>query len=274
MALTIAGSDSGGGAGIEADLKTFTVLGCFGTVALTAVTAQNTRGVQAAAMLSPDLVVQQIDSVADDIRPAAAKTGMLGAAPVVEAVAAAIERHGLSPLVVDPVMIAKSGDSLIAEDAVEAIARRLLPLAAVVTPNRHEAARLAGFPVETLDDARRAAETICHRFGASACAVTGLRHEEGERVFAVDVVYPTPDTGGRGPRIMLPWQGEGQKNSHGSGCTFSAALTAFLARGLDAMDALEEAIRFIDRALHSPVRYGGGVSPVDHLAGMEVRPLP
>lgn len=259
-ALTIAGSDSSGGAGIQADLKTFTLLGVYGASALTAVTAQNTRGVQAAVLLEPDLVARQIDSVAGDIPPAAVKTGMLGSAAIVEAVAGAVERHGLRPLVVDPVMIAKSGDSLIADDAVAALTARLLPLAALVTPNRHEAARLAGMPVETVEDAERAAEMICARHGAAHCVVKALRSERDGRAAAVDVLMPGA------VRIVHPWREAGQPNTHGSGCTFSAAVTAFLARGRDVEAAIRAAVDFVDAALAGPDRYGSGISPLDHLA--------
>lgn len=266
IVLTIAGSDSSGGAGIQADLKTFTLLGVYGATALTAVTAQNTRGVQAATMLEPDLVARQIESVATDVPPAATKTGMLGAAAVVEAVAAAVERFQLSPLVVDPVMIAKSGDSLIADDAVDTIVRRLLPLAALVTPNRHEAARLAGMPVEAVEDAERAAETIVIRTGAAHCAVKAIREQRGGRALAVDILFPGP---GGGPlRIEHPWHAEGQPNTHGSGCTFSAAVTAHLALGLEMEAALHAAVAFVDGALASPTRVGTGISPLDHFAAV------
>jgi hydroxymethylpyrimidine/phosphomethylpyrimidine kinase len=267
VALTIAGSDSGGGAGIQADLKTFTMLGCYGATALTAVTAQNTRGVQAAALLEPTLIARQIDSVATDLSPAATKTGMLGSVDIVETVAATIRRHGLAPLVVDPVMVAKSGDSLIDDDAVDAIVRLLLPLADIVTPNRHEAARLAGFPVETVDDARRAAGVICDRFGARACVVKAVRREDADGPVSVDVFCPAPGHPDGCRLLPHPWHATGQANTHGSGCTFSAAVTAELAKGREMEAALEAAVRFIDAAMASPVRYGSGISPVDHLAG-------
>ncbi len=268
ITLTIAGSDSGGGAGIQADLKTFALLGCFGTSALTAVTAQNTHGVQGVAMLDPAFITRQIDSVADDLRPAATKTGMLGSRACVEAVADAIERHDLRPLVVDPVMIAKGGDSLVDADAIEAITRRLLPLATVVTPNRFEAARLVGFEILDAEAAIRAARIICTRLGAGACVVKGVRDATGAQV--VDVLY----VGGAGDCQMLtaPWQAADQCNLHGSGCTYSAAIAAYLARGQDLRQALESAKAFIHAAIASPVRLGGGVSPVDHLASTDQQP--
>src|SRR5690554_6059895 len=187
ITLTIAGSDTGGGAGIQADLKTFAMLGCFGTSALTAVTAQNTRGVQGVAMLDPSLVVRQIDSIAEDLRPSATKTGMLGSRACVQVVAGAIERHGLSPLVVDPVMIAKGGYSLVDDDAIDAIIQRLIPLATIVTPNRLEAARLVGFDITDTGGAAKAAEIICDRLGAGACVVKGVRNASGAEV--VDTLH-------------------------------------------------------------------------------------
>lgn len=263
IALTIAGSDSGGGAGIQADLKTFAMLGCFGTSALTAVTAQNTHGVQGVVVLEPAFIVQQIDSVADDLRPAAVKTGMIGSPAGVEAVAAAIERHRLAPLVVDPVMIAKGGQRLVGDDTVAALMERLLPLATVVTPNRYEAARLVGFDVDTPAAAARAAECICTRLGAGACVVKGVYDPASDH--AVDALYIGDS---RAHRVLTSaWREPGRCNMHGSGCTFSAAITAALAGGRSLGQAVQQAKDFIDAAIASPVRLGSGaVSPVDHLA--------
>src|SRR5512143_1255957 len=164
-ALTIAGSDSGGGAGVQADLKTFAARGVYGMSAITALTAQNTVGVQGVFEIPPAFVAMQIDSVVSDIRPDAVKTGMLSSAPIIEIVAAKIREHHLSPLVVDPVMVAKSGDPLLRNDARDALIRQLLPLATVVTPNLHEARVLCGFEITNLDDMRRAAQAI-HRLGS------------------------------------------------------------------------------------------------------------
>lgn len=265
IALTIAGSDSGGGAGIQADLKTFAMLGCFGTSALTAITAQNTHGVQGVIMLEPDFIVRQIDSIATDLRPAASKTGMVGSAAGVAAVAESIRRHRLSPLVVDPVMIAKGGQRLVDDEAIDAIVRHLLPLAAIVTPNRYEAERLVGFAVDGVDAAARAAETICTRFGAAACVVKTIRDQRDGRVVSVDLLYLG---NGEHAELVSPWHEPPDCNTHGSGCTFSAALTAELARGLPLSKALDAAKDFANRAIGSPVRLGTGkVSPVDHLAG-------
>lgn len=264
ITLTIAGSDSGGGAGIQADLKTFAMLGCFGTSAITAVTAQNTLGVQGVVMLDTAFITRQIESVAADLKPAATKLGMLGSRACVEAVADAIERLGLSPVVLDPVMIAKGGDSLVDEDAVEAIRQRLLPLATVVTPNRFEAARLVGFEIADLASAERAAVQICQKLGAGACVVKGVRDAGGEQV--VDMLYVAGDAGEEPVRLSAPWQGPDRANLHGSGCTFSAAITAMLARGAPLPQAVHAAKQFIHAAITSPVRLGSGVSPVDHLA--------
>ena len=261
VVLTIAGSDSCGGAGIQADLKTFAILGCHGASAITAITAQNTRGVQAVTRLDRDLIVQQIDAVADDLPIAALKTGMLGSAPIVAAVADAIERRQLSPLVVDPVMIAKSRAKLIDDDAINAIMTRLLPLATLVTPNRFEAQRLVGFDVDTVGEATRAAEVICDQFHAAACVVKGIRAERAGQPVAMDLFYQCED---QPHAIVRPWRDDG--NSHGSGCTFSAAVAAHLARGLPLRHAMESARSLIDAAINSPVRLGGGVSCVDHLA--------
>lgn len=260
VALTIAGSDSSGGAGIQADLKTFTVLGCYGASALTAVTAQNTEGVQAVQMLSVDLVERQIASVACDLPVAATKTGMLGSAAIIRAVADAARRHELFPLVVDPVMTAKSGDKLIDDEAVATLRDRLVPLATVVTPNRHEAARLCGFAVETVGDAARAAEMICVKLGAQASVVKGIRSAEAGRAVSIDAYCD----GKQVHSLIHPWRETA--NTHGSGCTFAAAITAGLALGYDLPKALNLAKTCIDRALASEARWGHGKSPVDHLA--------
>lgn len=261
VALTIAGSDSSGGAGIQADLKTFTLLGCYGATVLTAITAQNTDGVQAARLLDADLVERQIASVALDLRVAATKTGMLGSSAIIRSVAQAARRHELFPLVVDPVMIAKSGDALIDDDAVGTLVGELLPLATLVTPNRHEAARLVGHPVEDLAAAEAAARKVCDGFGARACVVKGIHVEKN----AVDVLYD----GKQVHHVERPWRGG--KNHHGSGCTFSAAITAELAHGRSLPHAIDRAKTFIDAALASHVRLGHGTSPVDHFAGASAK---
>ena len=258
VALTIAGSDSGGGAGIQADLKTFQAFGVFGTSALTAITAQNTRGVTAVHPVPLDVVVAQIDAVVTDLRPAAVKTGMLATAALVEVVADGIERHGLRRYVLDPVMVATSGDRLLDEDAEGTVARRLLPLAAVVTPNLHEATILTGCPVRTLDDMRAAADALL-ALGAGAALVKG-GHLEGD---AVDLLR---DGSGeriwRKPRLDTP-------HTHGTGCTLSAAIAAGLAREVPLADAVDRAVRWVARAIETAPGLGAGHGPVNHFAPVD-----
>ena len=254
VALTIAGSDSGGGAGIQADLKTFAAMGCFGASALTAVTAQNTVGVQAAYLLEPGLVAGQIESVATDMKVRATKVGMLGSAAIIEVVADALEAYELGPVVLDPVMVAKSGDALIDDSAVAVLIDRLLPRADLVTPNRREAARLLGLdePISTVTAATVAAERICERLGARACVVKGVRRSRHQHEEMVDVAFDGRST----HELSHPWRGVG--GLHGSGCCFSAAVTAALALGADMAGALERAKRFIHVAVSGAVRLGGG----------------
>ncbi len=255
VALTIAGSDSGGGAGVQADLKAFEANGVFGASVLTALTAQNTRAVEGVFPVPPLFVTAQLDAVASDVRIDAVKTGMLGGPDVVEAVAAGIRRWGLGPVVVDPVMIAKSGDALLPAEAVDAVKRRLLPLATLATPNAHEAAVLAGFAVETLDDARRAAAVIL-ALGPRAVLVKG-GHLDGE-ADAVDVLL---DEGGetlyRAPRLQTP-------HTHGTGCTYASAIAANLARGYELREAVGRAKRYLTEAIRHGFALGGGHGPTRH----------
>ena len=252
VALTIAGSDSGGGAGIQADLKTFAALGVHGTSAVTAVTAQNTLGVSGYLELPLDIVRAQIDDVVSDLAPAAAKTGMLASAAIVEAVAAAVEEHRLSPLVVDPVMVAKGGARLLRDDAVEALRRRLLPLAAVLTPNLPEAEVLLGRRIATRAERERAARDLV-ALGCRAVVVKG-GHAEAD---ADDVVCDGERVSWlRGERIPTA-------NTHGSGCAFGAAITAGLARGLPLADALADAKSFIAGAIAGALEVGHGHGPVN-----------
>ena len=276
VVFTIGGSDSSGGAGIQADLKTFGALGCYGTCALTAVTAQNTRGVQAVELVDCDLLRQQIDAVATDTEIAATKTGMLGSAAAVEAVAEAVERHRLAPLVVDPVMVAKSGDPLIDDEAVEALRDRLLPLATVLTPNVHEAGRLLetvggsdaqcwrNAPTD-VDAAGDAARAICENHQVPACVVTGVRRELADgKLEAVDVWC----NGEQVREIAGPRCNTG--HTHGSGCTHSAALAACLARGAELDDALAMARQLTQAAVSAGLTVGKGVTqPVHPLAWLD-----
>jgi len=255
VALTIAGSDSGGGAGIQADLKTFQAFGVFGTSAVTAITAQNTVGVSAVHPVPLDVVRAQIDSVVPDLAPAAVKTGMLATAELVRVVADAISRYGLDRYVLDPVMVATSGDRLLDEDAEASLAHELLPLAAVVTPNLHEAAILTGAPVENLDDMRVAARTLVE-MGAGAALLKG-GHLEGD---AMDLLWDgSREHIWRKDRIDTP-------HTHGTGCTLSAAIAAGLAKGRELEDAVGRAVDFVGRAIASAPGLGKGHGPVNHFA--------
>ena len=252
-AMTIAGSDSGGGAGIQADLKTFSALGVYGTSAITAITAQNTQGVTQVLELPPDLVAAQIDAIVSDIGADAVKTGMLANAAIIEVVADKVRQHGLANLVVDPVMVAKSGDHLLRQDAVAALRELLLPLALVVTPNIPEAEVLVGRKLEGPDDLRRAAEEI-GALGARHVVLKG-GHLDGP---AVDLYYD-----GRSfhefaaPRVDT-------SSTHGTGCTFASAIAAGLAKGSSVRDAVAMAKAYLTTALQSAYPVGHGHGPVHH----------
>jgi hydroxymethylpyrimidine/phosphomethylpyrimidine kinase len=259
IALTIAGSDPSGGAGIQADLKTFTVLGVYGAAVVTALTAQSTQGVTGILPVPPDFVAQQIDTLLEDMRPAAVKTGMLNDRATVEAVAAAVRRHALNPLIVDPVMVATSGDLLIEEDAVAAVRSELLPLADLLTPNLGEAARLLGAPVAASEDEMTAQAQALLGLGCKAVVVKGGHGTSAE---AVDIFM---ERGGQTLRLALPRIDT--PNTHGTGCTFSAAVAAYLARGESLGIAVAAAKRFVHAALQSGagLAIGQGTGPVDHL---------
>ena len=258
VALTIAGSDSGGGAGIQADLKTFHQFGVFGTSVITAITAQNTLGVTEWEAVRPELVKSQIDSVASDLRPAAFKTGMLGTTEVIRVVAAQIREYGLERYVLDPVMVATSGDLLIENEAVAAIKSDLLPLADLVTPNSDEASVLVGFPVFNEADMQRAALAIS-AMGPKAVLVKG-GHIHGDRTTSVDYLYDGSFTVYRHERIDT-------KNTHGTGCTLSAAITAMLADGATLRNAVQLATDFVHEAIATAPGLGGGNGPLNHFAG-------
>ncbi len=268
-ALTIAGSDSGGGAGIQADLKAFEANGVFGMSVLTALTAQNTREVTAVHAVPPAFIGAQIDAVASDLPVGAVKTGMLGTADVVEAVVDGIARWALSPVVVDPVMVSKGGHPLLAPEAVEAVRARMLPLADVLTPNAHEAEALVGFPVRTLADARRAADRLLAD-GPRAVLVKG-GHLDGE-ADAVDLLVTA---GGeawtlRMPRLDTP-------HTHGTGCTYASAIAARLARGEDLLTAVSTARGYLQAAIAAAPGLGGGHGPTRHLwmvTGLEASTRP
>jgi hydroxymethylpyrimidine/phosphomethylpyrimidine kinase len=255
IALTIAGSDSGGGAGIQADLKTFAAFGVYGTCAVTAVTAQNTKGVTAWSAVEADLVEAQIEAVAGDFPVGAVKTGMLGTAAVVEAVGATVAALELPNLVVDPVMVAKGGHRLLDDDAVRTLVSELLPKAMVVTPNIPEAEVLLGdMVIRTLDDMRAAARAI-RRMGPSVVVVKG-GHMDG--ALSVDVVCGGDEEFElSGPRLP-------GRNTHGTGCTFSAAIAAGLALGYSVDKALREARRYLEGAIEHAPGYGAGHGPLNH----------
>ena len=257
-AMTIAGSDSGGGAGIQADLKTFAALGVYGTSVLTAVTAQNTMGVTAVHEIPTGNITAQIDAVIDDIGADAVKTGMLASLSIIECVVSALQRHAVPWLVVDPVMVAKSGDPLLWEDAVDALRDRLLPLASVVTPNILEAETLTGMKISSETQVRRAAKKITD-LGAKAVVVKG-GHREGP---AADLFYDGSSFQEfSAPRIDTT-------NTHGTGCTFASAIAAGLALGMSLLDAVAEAKEYVTEAIRRSFPVGRGHGPLNHFYKLE-----
>lgn len=254
-ALTIAGSDSGGGAGIQADLKTFAALGVFGTSVVTSVTAQNTVGVQAVHDLPPAFVGRQIDSVLEDIAIDAAKTGMLSSAAIIEVVAEKVQTYRLEQLVVDPVMVAKSGAPLLQPDAVKALTEHLFPLALVVTPNVPEAEALSGLAISGLDGMRQAARQI-HGLGPKYVVVKG-GHLPSR---AVDLLFDGKAF------TELDAERIDTLHTHGTGCVFSAAIAAELAKGWPVHEAVAAAKRFVTAAILHGFRLGRGYGPTDPMA--------
>ncbi|MCB1505938.1 MAG: bifunctional hydroxymethylpyrimidine kinase/phosphomethylpyrimidine kinase [Hyphomicrobiaceae bacterium] len=263
IALTIAGSDSSGGAGIQADLKTFSALGVYGASVIAALTAQNTQGVTGVLAVPPDFIALQIDAVARDLKVGATKTGMLGEASAVEAVCDGLERHDLGPLVVDPVMVATSGDVLLAPDAIDLVTRRLIPRAAVITPNLAEAARLLGSAVAVnIHDMEMQARDLL-ALGCGAVLIKG-GHMTGDEAIDVLVVRESPERAHRFSAARIE-----TRNTHGTGCTLSAAIAAGLAGGLSLIEAASAAKRFLADALAEgrSLAIGKGSGPVDHLLG-------
>ncbi len=252
--MTIAGSDSSGGAGIAADLKTFAAFGVHGTCAITAITAQNTGGVQQAYPLPPELVAAQIDSIITDLPCHAAKTGMLATAEIIRAVAERVRTYNIEPLVVDPVMVATSGSRLLAEEAVEVLVEELFPLATVITPNIAEAAALLGRPAGNLDQMRAAVGALC-ALGPRAVVITG-GHLCGE---AVDVFMDSRS--GQIHELSAPRVTS--DGTHGSGCTFAAALAAALAKGAGLREATQQAKEFTAQAITTALPLGQGPGPVN-----------
>lgn len=259
IALSIAGSDPSGGAGIQADLKTFSALGVYGTTVITALTAQNTQGVTGIHAVPPGFIAQQADTLAADIEVTAAKTGMLGDAVTVATVVAILQRHEFGPIVVDPVMVATSGDVLLAPDAIAAVRNLLIPMATLITPNLHEAAKLLDeAPAATVSEMEAQARRLVES-GAHAVLIKG-GHATGD--MAVDVlVSPEGVSHHAAPRIDTP-------NTHGTGCTLSAAITAELAKGEPRLDlAVARAKEYLSQALDAgrSLQIGKGCGPVDHL---------
>lgn len=267
IALTIAGSDSGGGAGIQADIKAMQANGVFAASVITAVTAQNTVAVTDAFELPVEMIEAQIDAVLDDIPVDATKTGMLSSTAIIEAVARKVEEREIRPLVVDPVMISKSGFQLLREDAVEALKQRLIPMATLITPNAHEAAHLTGIDVRSVETAREAAHELS-LLGPGAVLVKGGHFEDEQE--AVDVLYDGSQFYTfNAPRIET-------KNTHGTGCTYASAIAANLARGFTLRASIARAKRYVTDAIRHGLSIGEGHGPTHHfyfLDGSSVFPL-
>jgi len=257
--LTIAGSDSGGGAGIQADLKAMSANGVFAMSVITAVTAQNTEEVTDVFELPLSIIASQLDAVFDDFEVAAVKTGMLSSTTIVETVVKMLAPQKISLLIVDPVMVSKSGHPLLRPDAVDAVKTQLLPLAFVVTPNIHEAQQLSGIQITSLADARRAAKVI-HGFGCKHVLIKG-GHLLSER--ATDLLYDG--------RFFNVLKGEFIETSHthGTGCTFASALAAHLARGRSVLDAAQAAKAYVTQAIRHGLAIGHGHGPTDHFYFLE-----
>ena len=255
--LTIAGSDSGGGAGIQADLKTFAALGCYGFSVLTALTAQNTQKVTAIHPVPPAFIVEQLKAVLSDIGVDAVKIGMLHSPEVIAAVAKTLIEFGVTNVVVDPVMVAKSGDKLLQDEAIDALKTELLPIAALITPNLPEASVLLGYPVKTLADMERAANELSHLFPGAILVKGGHL----ETLDSSDLLYVSPEE-----TYWFPTQRIDTQNSHGTGCTLSSAIAAGLAKGLPMHEAVGAAKVYLTSALQAGANYslGHGHGPVHH----------
>jgi len=260
--LTIAGSDSGGGAGIQADLKTFTAFGVFGMSVITAITAQNTCGVLGIEELSLDIIEKQLKAVITDIGTDAVKTGMLANSQIVQLVADTIKRYNLDNVVIDPVMIAKSGDSLLSQQAVKTIKEHLIPLATVITPNLPEAESLLGYTIESEEEMIKAAVDL-HKLGSRVVVIKGghllSAYEEGTRQ-AIDVIYDGSNI------TTLRNEFIDSRNTHGTGCTYASAIAAGLAKGYSFIKAIKSAKTYITKAIKTAPDLGKGHGPVDHQA--------
>jgi hydroxymethylpyrimidine/phosphomethylpyrimidine kinase len=256
--LTIAGSDSGGGAGIQADLKTFAAIGCYGMSVITALTAQNTQGVIGIHAVPPSFAVQQIEAVLTDIGADAVKIGMLYSAELIKAIAGALKKHGARKIVLDPVMVAQSGDKLLQEDAVDAIKVHLMPLADVVTPNLPEATVLTGQTINNLKDAEKAAMHLA-KHGSRSILIKGGHGAENKSTDLLLLVRKNRFVRLEAERIET-------RNNHGTGCTLSSAIAAYLAKGNDIEAAVQKAKTFMNQAIAAGARYqiGHGHGPVHH----------
>ncbi len=259
-ALTIAGSDSGGGAGIQADLKTFSALGVYGSSVITAVTAQNTKAVTAIFPMTADAVGAQLITVLEDIQPDAIKTGMLATQEIVEILVSILRNYPSIPLVVDPVMVAKSGDSLLSEKAVECVRKKLLPLASVLTPNIPEAEVLTGKSLVRETDYRQAAR-ILRDLGAQNVIIKGGHRPRNSSKTNSEVVDLFFD-GANFEEIGGPWVDT--QHTHGTGCTFASAIASFLAKGFPPREAAKESRQYLTGALQAAFAVGGGKGPVHH----------
>lgn len=257
VVTTIAGSDSGGGAGIQADLKTFQELKVFGTSAITSLTAQNTKGVHAVFPADSSFVRRQLEVLLDDFNIAAMKTGMLYSSELIQTVADVLKERNI-PLVVDPVMVAKGGASLLHAEAVETIRTTLLPLATIVTPNIPEAEELTGITIQNTDDKRHAAKKLLS-FGTKAVVMKG-GHLHNEKLAEDEIFFAD------GTSFLIQSERIDTKDTHGTGCTFSAAITAFIARGFSLKEAIIEAKRFIQMAIQHGLQLGHGHGPTNHFA--------
>lgn len=259
IALSIAGSDSSGGAGIQADIKTFSALGVYGATAITAITAQNTLGVHSQLAIDPQMVYDQICAVVDDLHPQVVKIGMLSNEGIVLAVAEALRKYQL-PVILDPVIISTSGHRLLSEDAQEVLKHKLLPLSTLVTPNIPEMSTLTAMPLATFEDKERAAQHLM-QYGATSVLLKG-GHEEGDT--KSDILFSMSPSGVQS--TIFSSQTIKTRNTHGTGCTLSAAIAAFMARGLSVGDAVAEGKRYVTEAILSgaDVSMGGGFGPVNH----------
>ena len=259
IVLSIAGSDSSGGAGIQADLKTFSALGVYGTTAITAITAQNTLGVHAQHPIPAEMVYNQIVAVLDDLHPSFVKIGMLSNPEIVMAVADALSKYPLS-IVLDPVMVSSSGHRLLSVEAQEVIKQKLLPMATLITPNLPEMEALTGLPLSTYEEKEKAARCLMNS-GAKAILLKG-GHEEGD--VKTDILFSNSATGIQS--TLFTSETVATRNIHGTGCTLSSAITAFLARGLALEEAIVEAKKYISNAIQSGanIAIGHGFGPVNH----------